>query len=69
MLLISYFIIVRAHKPHILLHSSLLTAFTITGGGCVVTGDINDAESRLLVFDAEPRLSFSVKKNESEPRL
>ena len=32
---------------------------------CVSTSDVNDTE--LLVFDAEPRLSFSVKKNEHEP--
>ena len=32
--------------------------------------DANDAESRLLVFDAEPRLSFSEKKRaHAEPRL
>ena len=32
--------------------------------------DVNDAEPRLLVFDAEPRLSFSEKKRaHAEPRL
>ena len=28
----------------------------------VHTRDVNNAEPRLLVFDAEPRLSFSEKK-------
>ena len=32
--------------------------------------DVNDAELRLLVFDAETRLSFSGKKRaRAEPRL
>ena len=36
----------------------------------VCSRDINDAEPRLLVFDAEPRLSFSEKKRaHAEPRL
>ena len=36
---------------------------------CVYTSDVNDAEllmPRLLVFNAEPRISFS-EKNEPEP--
>ena len=34
----------------------------------VTTSDVNDAEPRLLVFDAETRLSFSEKKRaQAEP--
>ena len=29
---------------------------------CIYTNDVNDAEPRLLVFDAKLRLSFSEKK-------
>ena len=32
------------------------------------TSDVNDAEPRLLVFDAEPRLSFSVKMSLSRAK-
>ena len=41
----------------------------------VFTSDVNDAEPRLLVFDAETRLSFSyssqtlAKRARAEPRL
>ena len=33
----------------------------------LVTSDVNYAEQRLMVLDAEPRISFSEKKNEPEP--
>ena len=36
----------------------------------LTTSDVNDAEPRLLVFDDEPKLSFSEKKRaRAEPRL
>ena len=35
---------------------------------CMCTSDVKDAEPRLLVFDAEPRLSFSEEKKRARAR-
>ena len=48
----------------------LLSVTTTTTSSTVCISDVNDAEPRLLVFNAEPRLSFSEKKRaRTEPKL
>ena len=52
----------EGYVPPLTLKSRYWSSPTFTTTFWVGTRDVNDAEPRLLVFDAEPRLSFSEKK-------